>query len=152
MKKTLMIIGVFAALALSACGYGSPAEEKGPMVVLHTQGGNKEISVELADTSAERTQGLMFRKSMPREDGMFFVFDDEDTRNFWMKNTLIPLDMVFFGPDYKVLNIAKNVQPCRKDPCEVYSSTGPAKYVLEVNGGVSDELELKPGDRAELKI
>jgi uncharacterized protein len=125
---------------------------KGPTVVLNTQKGKTEILVDIADTTEERARGLMYKKSIPENYGMFFIFEQEQEQNFWMKNTLIPLDMVFFDRNYKVVKIAHDAQPCRKDPCMVYASDKPAKYVLEVNGGTADRLGLKEGDGLQLII
>lgn len=115
------------------------------VVVLTADGGERAYDVEIADTFEERRKGLMFRESMGESAGMFFVFEVADIKGFWMKNTLIPLDMIFIDEDYKVLNVAKNVQPCKKDPCESYRSVGPAKYVLEVNAGEADKWAIGPG-------
>jgi len=155
-RAAALSFAMIVLMSFGACSFApaTPAEQttKGPTVILHSQKGDKDIAVEIADTPAEREVGLMHRKSLAGDSGMFFVFDEADTRNFWMKNTLIPLDMIFFGADYKVLNVAKRVPPCEADPCAVYSSMGPSRYVLEVNGGLSDEIGLKEGDKAELKI
>jgi uncharacterized protein len=143
-------------LLLSACSLPVNTETdgtaKGPTVVLETAKGPADITVDIADTSDERTRGLMFRKSLPQDSGMFFIFDGEDQRSFWMKNTLIPLDMIFMDAGYKVVSVAKNVQPCKKDPCQTYPSVKPAKFVLEVNGGMSDSIGLKEGDKAQLTL
>jgi len=127
---------------------------KGPTVILNTEKGKTEVTVEIADTRAERTKGLMYRysESLPQDHGMFFIFEKEDALTFWMKNTLIPLDMVFFDRDYKVVSVVKNAQPCKKEPCDLYPSAKAAKFVLEVNGGFADSINLKEGDKAELII
>jgi hypothetical protein len=132
----------------------SAAAGKGPTVVLNTEKGKTEVIVEIADTRPERTKGLMYRysESLPQDHGMFFIFEKEEALNFWMKNTLIPLDMVFFDRDYKVVSVVKNAQPCTKEPCDIYPSDKPAKFVLEVNGGFADSINLKEGDKAELII
>ncbi len=127
-------------------------EVSGPTVTLRTVKGNFVIDVEIADTTAERTKGLMYRNEMKDNHGMFFVFENEEELSFWMKNTLIPLDMIFLNSDYKVVHVQKGAEPCKKDPCEVFPSNQPAKYVLEVKAGTSDRLEVKAGDTAEVKI
>lgn len=124
----------------------------GPSATLSTSKGDFIFGVEIADTSEERTKGLMYRENMEENHGMFFIFDSESELNFWMKNTYIPLDIIFFDVDKKVLSIHKNVQPCKNDPCELYSSLRPAKYVLEVNAGVSDLLNVQEGDKITIKI
>lgn len=151
--KKILAAAVTGLIFVGGCFGGQAANvDKGPLVILNSEKGRTEIRVDIADTRDERTKGLMFRKSMPHDEGMFFIFEKEEGLNFWMKNTLIPLDMIFFDHDYKVINIAKNVQPCKKEPCELYSSAKAAKFVLEVNGGLTDEIKLKEGDKAELKI
>ncbi len=157
MRKTFVLTFVLGSLILSGCGLNLGGETqantlKGPSVIFNTDKGRSVITVEIADSSQERTTGLMYRKSLAEDAGMFFIFDDVKPLNFWMKNTLIPLDMIFFDADYKVIRIHKNVQPCKKDPCAVYSSDKPAKYVLEVGAGGSERMGLKDGDKAEIKL
>jgi len=99
------------------------------------------FTVELARTPEEKAKGLMFQSSLPEDHGMLFVFEDEAPRSFWMKNTLIPLDMVFISADMKVVEIKANIPPCEKDPCSAYNSK-PAKYVLEINAGLAEKKEI----------
>lgn len=104
---------------------------------------NKEIFVEMAETSVEIKKGLMFRESLDKDKGMLFIFKDSAIRTFWMKNTYIPLDIIFIDENFTILNIDENVPSCIKEPCQTYSSLKPAKYVLEINRGVSKENGLK---------
>ena len=122
--------------AMSACG------AKGPAVELHGQ----RFTVEIADTEAAREHGLMDRTQMDANHGMLFVFDDDAPRAFWMKNTKIPLDMLFFDADKHLVSVQHDVQPCIADPCPAYSSGAPARYVLELNAGQSRAIGLSPGD------
>jgi hypothetical protein len=101
---------------------------------------------ELAVTAAEQQKGLMFRNSMGREEGMLFIFEKEGSRSFWMKNTIIPLDMIWIDKDKKVSYIAAGVQPCKSDHCPLISPLDPAQYVLEVNAGEAERIGLKIGD------
>lgn len=101
-----------------------------------------KIPVELAVSDAQKAQGLMFRTNLTG--GMLFVYDDEAQRNFWMKNTLIPLDMIFIDKENKITMIHHAV-PCKSDPCAIYS--GNAKYVLEVNGNFTVENSIKVKDK-----
>lgn len=105
--------------------------------------------VEYAKTLAEQERGLMFRESLEWDHGMIFVFENEKIRSFWMKNTKIPLDIIFLNEGKKVINVAENVPPCLKDPCEIYSSASKTKYVLEINGGISAGMGLKAGDELD---
>ena len=103
-----------------------------------------KFDVELAQTSAEKAKGLMYRSSMPENHGMLFIFDAVAPRSFWMKNTLIPLDMIFIDSEMKVVEIKSNVLPCEADPCPTYTSL-PAMYVLEINAGLSEKSGIKIG-------
>jgi len=105
--------------------------------------------VELAENDEQHATGLMFREHMGADRGMFFIFRNEYMQAFWMKNTLIPLDMLYFDKKLRVVSIQSNVPPCKVDPCPSYPSSGPAMYVLELNGGTADKLGVKPGDSLE---
>lgn len=107
--------------------------------------------VEVARTEAEKERGLMYRTSMPRDYGMLFVFASDALRTFWMKDTLIPLDMIFIDSEKKVIKIWKNVPPCvlkgrDAERCSIYDSGSPVRYVLELNAGLSEKIGLKVGD------
>jgi len=105
------------------------------------------FSVEIAKTRISQANGLMFRRELAPENGMLFVFDDERLRSFWMKNTHIPLDMIFFNKDNEVVSIAKNVQPCTTEECQRIKPKAQAKYVLELNANIADQINLKIGDK-----
>lgn len=113
---------------------------------------NNCFKIELAITQEEQTSGLMFRKSLARNKGMLFIFNEEGFSSFWMKNTLIPLDIIWIDENKKVVFISENIQPCKEDPCPNIAPTQKAKYVLEINGGVSKEIGLKVGDRLKINI
>lgn len=104
------------------------------------------ISVEIADTPAEQSHGLMDRTAMAADHGMLFVFPDAEPRTFWMKNTLIPLDMLFFDDARRLVAIHERVPPCTADPCPLYASVEPARYVLELNAGTAARLGVRKGD------
>lgn len=110
------------------------------------------FSVELATIPKEQALGLMFRDSMAEDHGMLFIFSSATTRSFWMKNTRIPLDIFYFDEQLRLVNVAKNTQPCRTPQCPSYSSSGPARYVLELNAGKAAELDVKPGDELVLLL
>jgi uncharacterized membrane protein (UPF0127 family) len=112
---------------------------------------NKEIFLEIADNDSLRETGLMNREKLDYDSGMLFIFDDEKILNFWMKNTLIPLDMIFIDKDLSIINI-KHATPCKKDPCDIYASDSKAKYVLEVNYNYTNDNNIKIGDKVKLEI
>lgn len=108
--------------------------------------GGETFYVEIADDNESRAMGLMFRDDMPANHGMLFLFSRPEPRAFWMKNTRIPLDILYFDGDLKLVSMAENTRPCRRDPCPSYPSGMPAQYVLEINGGLASELGIKRGD------
>jgi len=108
---------------------------------------SEEIVVEIADTNQKKALGLMFRKSIPDNYGMLFIYSEEDQRAMWMKNALVSLDLIFLNAQKEVVEIIRNVPPCKKDPCKTYISKIKAQYVLEVRGNRSKEIELQAGDR-----
>ncbi|MFO0605934.1 MAG: DUF192 domain-containing protein [Polyangiales bacterium] len=119
----------------------------GPAVVLHTRGGARvPVQVEVARTDPQRMRGLMYRREMAETAGMIFLFPGESHQTFWMRNTLIPLDMIFIKADRTILGIYRNAVPETDDPREV---PGDSQYVLEVNGGFCQRHNVNAGDRVE---
>jgi uncharacterized membrane protein (UPF0127 family) len=112
----------------------------------------KRFTVEVAESQEKQALGLMFRETMPDDHGMVFIFPAEGMRSFWMKNTKIPLDIFYFDEDLKLVNVSENTPPCRSSRCPGYPSTGPAKYVLELNAGKAAELGARPGDELKLYL
>ena len=136
----LMLVTLALVVSIQACAAkGSSVELKG-----HT------FSVEIADTDATREHGLMDRTEMAADHGMLFVFQDDIPRAFWMKNTKIPLDMLYFDADRRLVSVQHNVPPCTADPCPAYSSGAPARYVLELNGGEARKIGVMAGDEMEI--
>ena len=109
------------------------------------------VTIELADTDAARARGLQDRTSMPVDHGMLFVFPSEDVFNFWMKDTLIPLDMIWINEALIVVDIKGGLPPCASDPCPVYVPSGRARFVLEVNANFAQTHGLKVGDPVVIK-
>ncbi len=105
--------------------------------------------VELAETLEKKTRGLMYRDHLNANKGMLFIFEEEDKHPFWMKNTLIPLDIIWINKDGEVVYMSKNTQPCRMDPCSIITPDKNSRYVLEINSGMIDTMELKIGDRLQ---
>jgi len=113
--------------------------------------GNKEVFVEVADTEEELTRGLMGRTDLPEDHGMLFVFPKEAQHSFWMKDTLIPLDLIFIDKDYRVVDIKENFQPCEEEPCDIFRPENDVMYVLEVNAGFVEKHSIREGIKIEVK-
>jgi uncharacterized membrane protein (UPF0127 family) len=103
-----------------------------------------EIAIEVVDSQAEITRGLMYRPQMPANSGMLFIFPGEEVRSFWMKNTYISLDILFVDSNKEIVTIQANTQPLSTEPVPSYK---PAKYVIEVNAGFCSKYNIKQGDR-----
>ncbi len=113
--------------------------------------GGQRYKVEVADDDAERARGLMFRDELASGSGMIFVHDREEPQAYWMKNTKIPLDILYFDSARKLVAQQRDVPPCSAgDACPPYPSNAPARYVLELNAGEAAKLKLENG--AELKL
>ena len=124
----------------------SPAGLEQVPLTINSANGKYRFTVEVARTPEEQAQGLMFRKSVPPDRGMIFPYDPPVQVSFWMKNTLVPLDMVFIGPDGKIGRIAANTTPMSLDPV---ASIDPVSAVLEIAGGRAAELGIREGDKAD---
>lgn len=114
--------------------------------VIHTSGVDVPFIVEVAETDDQRMQGLMYRESLPEGYGMYFIFEEEANRAFWMKNTLIPLDMIFIDAEGKIVHIQHDALPCTTLACPNYPSDYPSQYVLEVGGGETEKWNIDVGD------
>jgi len=113
-----------------------------PTVTLH----GKTFTTEFAADDASREHGLMDRTELKADHSMLFFFPDDEPRAFWMKNTLIPLDILYFDGARKLVSMQLNAQPCKADPCAIYPSDGAARYVLELPAGTAGKLGLKLGE------
>ena len=107
------------------------------------------LNIEIANSSYERETGLMYRTNMEKNQGMLFIFDEESVLTFYMKNTYISLDLIFINGKREIISIYKNAKP---NDLSSISSKLPSKYVLEVIQGVSDDLNLKIGDRINYQL
>lgn len=135
---------IIAALAIVP----RPQPSIGPTVELIAGDGNvTRLSIEIADTPAEHQYGLMNRPSLAQDAGMLFVFRDDQRRYFWMKDTLIPLDMIFIDNDLAIVDIRANAAPLSE---ATIASAEPCRYVLEVNGGLCEACGIRIGDRVRL--
>jgi uncharacterized membrane protein (UPF0127 family) len=127
------------------------AEESGPTVLIETSAGDEVVvPVEIADTPDEREVGLMNRPSLPEDAGMIFLFDDDTSGGFWMKDTLVPLSIAFVDADGTIVSIL-DMDPCEADPCEIYDPGVTYRSALEVNQGAFGRWGVQEGDRLTLR-
>jgi len=142
-----IVVVIILALAVPVLVPQHPAHV-GPAVQLISDNGNVTwLNVEIADTPGEHAQGLMNRSTMSADSGMLFVFTNDERRYFWMKNTLIPLDMIFIDDRLTIIDIHKNATPLNET---VIASSEPCRYVLEVNGGMCEAYGVSIGDHVRL--
>ena len=114
------------------------------VVALPDTGASPSVRVSIARTDREHQRGLMYVQNLPPDDGMLFIFDDDSERQFWMKNTLIPLDMIFIGADLTVVGVIANAKPLTTNPQTVGKGS---RYVLEVNGGWASQHGVAAGTK-----
>ena len=152
--KSRLVSAALLALALvasPACRPPPPAPivAAAPRAVLEGPSGRGHVfRLELARTPAEQERGLMFRERHGDDEGMLFVFPDSADRTFWMRNTLLPLDMIFVRDDGVVVGIVASAEPLTTTPRRVGA---PSRYVLEVKGGTCAARGIAPGDRVRLE-
>ncbi len=128
-------------------GLGGGVDETKSYVVVDGQ----KFAVEIMRTDAQRKKGLMGREGLADHEGMIFLFEQPGPLSFWMKNMKFPIDMVFIDQHKKIMNVARDVPPCKQDPCALYKSNGDGQYVLEIDAGLSDKYGFEPGDSIEFK-
>jgi len=142
LRRHLLFVLIFAGFAVVGRAEQLQTFEKSSLVI-ETAAGPKHLDVELAVTPAQEEQGLMYREHLNPDAGMLFVFNDTAPRSFWMKNTLIPLDMLFVAADGRIVDIHERAVPLSED---IIPSQMPARAVLELNGGTVARLGIKVGD------
>lgn len=119
-----------------------------PMATSWVELHGHRYAIEIAQTNAQRERGLMFREHLAENRGMLFIHDVEEPLAYWMKNTLIALDIFYFDAHRRLVSVSKRTPPCTLgDDCPPYRSDGSALYVLELNAGEADRLHVKKGDR-----
>lgn len=129
-------------ILLAACLLSSCANARGDWVEL----AGHRYAIEVADDDAERARGLMFRDTMGADQGMLFIHDRQQPQAYWMKNTKIPLDILYFDSGRKLVAQQRDVPPCSLgDACPSYPSNAPARYVLELNAGEAARIKLEDG-------
>jgi uncharacterized membrane protein (UPF0127 family) len=155
-KKELVALLCAVLLLAAACGDGSEPDRAAPSpsptptfatatALLDTEDGSTLITVEVAETQAQRSRGLMFREALAEDSGMVFVWFKETSGAFWMKNTLIPLSIAFFDVRGKILRIL-DMEPCRSEPCKLYDPGVRYMGALEVNQGAFERWGVAEGD------
>jgi uncharacterized membrane protein (UPF0127 family) len=147
--RRFMLAAPLALAARVARGQGAEVTFKRSTLVIDAGAREIRFDVELALNEAERSQGLMFRKNLEPYEGMLFDFHQEAPVSFWMKNTLIPLDMIFIAADGTIRHIHANATPLSTD---TVPSKFPVRGVLEINGGSARLLGIKPGDKVRHAI
>jgi uncharacterized membrane protein (UPF0127 family) len=143
------LLGLGAAVVVSRAAEAKTAAVKFEPLEIVTAQGRTRFQVEVVDNDRTRAQGLMYRKSLAPDRGMLFDFKTPRDVSFWMRNTLIPLDMIFIRKDGRVLSIARNAVPHDETPVP---SNGPVLGVLEVAGGRAAQIGVYPGDRVLHRI
>ncbi|HET7268850.1 MAG TPA: DUF192 domain-containing protein [Oleiagrimonas sp.] len=145
-----LLAAFLLVLGCSACAAGpGPKSGQQPLHAVVLDG--HEFSIELATTPAMRARGLMERTHLAPDHGMLFVFSHQAPKTFWMKNTLIPLDILFFDKHRKLVSMQLNAPPCKADPCPTYPSNKPALYVLELAAGTAIRIGANVGDTMTIK-
>ncbi len=138
-------IGIFL-LVISVLLKGGMATDR--FVRIYFSDG-RSVRAELAVTPEERAKGLMFRQKIEFDQGMLFVFEREGIYSFWMKNMVIPLDLIWLDKEKRIVHVERNVLPCDEDPCPTYTSKIPALYVLELEAGSFEKRGLEIFDRLD---
>jgi uncharacterized membrane protein (UPF0127 family) len=160
--------GLLLALSLLGCASISPSqgdskpnagfsatrhEETAQFLPVTARGfmGGETVALEVARTSEQIARGLMFRKELPPDRGMLFVYEPPQPARFWMKNVIVPLDVLFLR-DGVVVDVAHSMPPCRGDMCPLYGPDGPVDQVIELRGGRAKELGLAVGDPVRVEF
>lgn len=143
-RRLLLVLAPLVALLLLAPGHAARALEKSTLTIETERGAKFRFTVELARTPEEQSQGLMFRQKLAPDAGMLFIYKTPQPAGFWMKNTYLPLDMLFIEPDGRIERVHANAEPLSTAPIEGPMRT---KAVLEINGGTAAKLGIHPGDR-----
>jgi hypothetical protein len=141
-KTAALLVVSCLAVAIAACSEQSPADRR--QLTLRTTTGEHVVAIEIAETDAQKSLGLMYRTSVPELTGMLFPYDHPQEITMWMRNTYVSLDMVFIKGDGIVHRIETHTEPLSE---RIIASQGPVTAVLELVAGSAERLKLKPGDR-----
>jgi uncharacterized protein len=144
MKKYSYLIAIPIILALITIALFLPSDSSAKFE------NGKTISLEIAKTPSQKSAGLMNREELDEDAGMLFIYEEESILSFWMKDTLIPLDIIFLNNDYEIVSI-KKMKPCTEDPCQSHPSEIPSKYAIEVNAGFTQENNISIGQKVTIR-
>ena len=149
-RRTVLLLAAALAVSLPAAHARAQLQTyaKSQLTIL-TAGGPRRFLVELAETPAQMEQGLMFRRQLAPDAGMLFDYRQPTVATMWMKNTLIPLDMLFVDADGRIVNIHQRAVP---ESTAIIAAAAPVRAVIELNGGTAARLGIRPGDRVEFPI
>jgi uncharacterized protein len=149
-RRTLSLLPVAIAASLFAFSGGAQLQSfaTSELTIVSATGAH-HFTVEVAETPEQMEQGLMFRRTMPPDAGMLFIYNTPTAATMWMRNTLIPLDMLFVDGQGRIVNIHERAVPQTLD---VIAAAAPVRVVIELNGGTAARLGIKPGDRVQHPI
>lgn len=148
MAAALLLAGSLLTPIIQSSLAGS---ESSPLITITYPTGTR-VRAELADTPQKRSRGLMFREKLAPDAGMLFVFEEAGEWSFWMKNTNVALDILWIGPDKRIVYIEENVPLCRQDPCPEYKSNKDALYALELPSGSVKREKLVKGMKLAFEL
>jgi uncharacterized membrane protein (UPF0127 family) len=148
LKGPTALLAAGLTLGLFAACHGGQRDR---FVKIYLPGG-RAVTAELAVTDSERARGLMFREKLLADQGMLFVFGEDDFHSFWMKNTLIALDLIWLDAARRIVHIEADVPPCREEPCPTYGPKIPARFVLELKSGSAAALGIKLYDQLQFVL
>ena len=147
MSFVIVLVSLFILEGISKGYYKSGDLKYQRKIVVKIK--DKPFLMDIAKTSEERNLGLMYKESLDSNKGMIFIYNKEKKHPFWMKNTMIPLDIIWLNKSKQVVYISKNTQPCKQNDCLSIKPNRRAIYVLEINANLSDKLGLSIGDLIE---
>ena len=166
LKSRVILAAMFSVLSAAAC---TPNGTSSPTAAPVTSATTTDVSstpitrptailpdgfgvrIEIASDDETRARGLMYRESLPEGKGMLFFFPKVERHSFWMKNTLIPLDMIWLDTTGKVVEVVPNVPPCPGDPCPSFGGQSPSSYVLELGAGQASKHKVTVGSSITLQ-
>ncbi len=148
----MLRLSPYALCALVLDAWFSAQAGAAPAVIPLTLTSGKVLQAEVMVTDPDRAMGLMFRPSLPEDQGMLFVFEELDFHTIWMKNCKFPIDILWLDEEGRVVHLAESVPPCRADPCPIYQPLRKAAYVVELNAGQARREKVVLGSRLSFQL